>query len=110
MSSSWMRRHSLALMLLPVFSLFTIFFLYPIFLVLVSFLMPIAIFSLMGSLWNIDPVLEEASSSLGASEARTFIRVTFPLSVPGLAAASLLCFTVGITAFVTPQVLGGGIV
>ena len=73
-----------------------------------QYLMSIATLSLVSPLKNVDPRLEEASKSLGAEEVRTFIRVTLPLTLPGIVAASLLCFAVTVSAFVTPMVLGAG--
>jgi putative spermidine/putrescine transport system permease protein len=59
-------------------------------------------------LQKIDPSLREASSSLGASKWKTFWMITFPLSLPGILAGTLLVFALGISAFVGPLVLGGG--
>ena len=73
-----------------------------------QYLMSIATLSLVSPLKNVDPRLEEASKSLGAEEIRTFLKVTLPLTLPGIVAASLLCFAVTVSAFVTPMVLGAG--
>jgi putative spermidine/putrescine transport system permease protein len=59
-------------------------------------------------LQKIDPSLREASSSLGASRWSTFWLITFPLSLPGVFAGTLLVFALGVSAFVGPLVLGGG--
>ncbi len=59
-------------------------------------------------LQKIDPSLREAASSLGASKWKTFWLITFPLSLPGVLAGTLLVFALGISAFVGPLVLGGG--
>jgi putative spermidine/putrescine transport system permease protein len=77
---------------------------------LVHILLPFAIFSIASSLENIDATLEEAAKSLGASPVQTFMRVTFPLSLPGVIAGSILTFSLAIAAFVTPALLGGGVV
>lgn len=74
----------------------------------VQYLMSIATLSLVSPLKNVDRRLEEASKSLGAEEIRTFLKVTLPLTLPGIVAASLLCFAVTVSAFVTPMVLGAG--
>ena len=74
----------------------------------IQYLMSIATLSLVSPLKNVDPRLEEASKSLGAEEIRTFINVTLPLSLPGIVAATLLCFAVTVSSFVTPLVLGAG--
>ena len=74
----------------------------------VQYLISIATLSMVSPLKNLDRRLEEASKSLGAEEIRTFIKVTLPLTLPGIVAASLLCFAVTVSAFVTPMVLGAG--
>jgi len=51
---------------------------------------------------------ERAAASLGASPARVFRRVTLPLSMPGIAAGSLIVFAWTLSAFPTPELLGGG--
>jgi len=56
---------------------------------------------------RIDPNLEDAAYSLGASPFNVFKSVTFPLSVPGLANAFLLVFSCSLADFATPLVLGG---
>ncbi len=74
---------------------------------LVHILLPYMILSLAGILQTIDPALEDASHSLGAGGWSTFRRVIFPLSLPGLIAGTVLVFSISMTAFVTPQLLGG---
>lgn len=74
---------------------------------LVHILLPYMILSLASIIQTIDPSLEDASHSLGADGWRTFRRVIFPLSLPGLIAGSVLVFSISMTAFVTPQLLGG---
>ena len=61
-----------------------------------------------GVLQKINPNLKEASSTLGASRWRTFWSITFPLSLPGVLAGTLLVFALGMSAFVGPLILGGG--
>ncbi len=56
---------------------------------------------------NLDLRLLEAASDLGASRWRTFVRVTLPLSVPGVAAAFVFVFVPTIGEFVTPLLVGG---
>ncbi|WP_230977381.1 ABC transporter permease [Georgenia yuyongxinii] len=69
--------------------------------------LPLMILPLYVTLERLDPKLLEASRDLGASAWRTFTRVTLPLSVPGLAAGSLLVFVPLMGDYVTPSVLGG---
>ncbi|MEM4154059.1 MAG: ABC transporter permease [Candidatus Caldarchaeum sp.] len=75
---------------------------------LTHFLTPFAILLLLGPLRDIDPSLVEAAKGLGASETRTFMRITLPLSLHGVVSALLLCYSLGVSAFVIPMVLGGG--
>ncbi len=68
---------------------------------------PVAFMTLSTILSRIDPNLEDAAYSLGASSARVFATVTLPLAVPGIANAFLLVFSCSLADFATPQVLGG---
>jgi putative spermidine/putrescine transport system permease protein len=74
---------------------------------LVHIYVPFMILTLTGVIARIDVRLEEAARGLGASRLRTFLQVTLPLSMPGIAAGSLLVFALAISAYVTPIVLGG---
>jgi putative spermidine/putrescine transport system permease protein len=65
------------------------------------------VLSVAAALQRIDPALTRAAQNLGASPARTFWRVIFPLSLPGVAAGSLIVFTLSTSAFITPALLGG---
>lgn len=74
---------------------------------LTEVLMPFMVLSLMGVLQSIDPALEEGARNLGAGRWRVFRDVILPLSLPGVAAGSLLVFALAIGAFATPQLVGG---
>jgi spermidine/putrescine transport system permease protein len=74
---------------------------------LVHFLLPFMVLNVYVSLDAIDRNLLDASRSLGASNLETFREVTLPLSLPGLAAGSLLCFVLAAGTYITPLVLGG---
>jgi putative spermidine/putrescine transport system permease protein len=74
---------------------------------LVHFALPVAILSLVGVIEAVDPTLEEAARSLGAGAVQTFLRVTLPLTLPGVAAGSMLVFSLTVAAFVTPALMGG---
>jgi putative spermidine/putrescine transport system permease protein len=71
-------------------------------------LMPYACLVLIAGLGRLDVRLEEAAATLGATRTRTFVRVTLPLAAPALLAALLLTFVLGVSAFVTPRLMGGG--
>jgi len=75
---------------------------------LTHILLPFAIFPIYSVLGRLDPTLKEASRDLGAGWWDTFTRITLPLTMPGVVAAALICFTLALSAFVTPQLLGGG--
>jgi putative spermidine/putrescine transport system permease protein len=74
---------------------------------LVHVFLPFMVLSLTGVLKRIDPHLIEASKTLGASPRRAFFEVTLPLSLPGILAGSLLVFSLAISSFVVPILLGG---
>src|SRR3954466_4841428 len=69
--------------------------------------LPFMILPLYASLARMDPALLEAAHDLGASRTRAFWLVTFPLSLPGVAAGVLLCFIPIIGEFVIPDLLAG---
>jgi putative spermidine/putrescine transport system permease protein len=71
-------------------------------------LMPYAVLVLLAGLGRLDPRLDEAAATLGAGRARTFLRVTLPLAAPALAAAFALTLVLGLSAFITPKLMGGG--
>lgn len=75
---------------------------------LVHFSMPTMILILAAAISHIDPAYERAAASLGAGPARTFLRVTLPLSMPGIASGSLVVLAWTFSAFPTPELLGGG--
>lgn len=68
---------------------------------------PIAYMMLVGLLQMIDPSVEEAAQSLGATRFKVFITVTLPLMVPGLANAFLLVFIQSLADYANPFVIGG---
>ena len=68
---------------------------------------PVSFLTLSAVLSAIDPPLEDAGLSLGASPGRVFRTVTFPLSTPGIANSVLLLFASSLADFATPLVLAG---
>jgi len=69
--------------------------------------LPFMILPLYGSLSALDESLLEAAADLGARPIRAFLGVTLPLSLPGIAAGSLLVLIPAIGEFVIPDLLGG---
>src|SRR5258708_6463223 len=68
---------------------------------------PMMVLPLASALGRIDPRLEDAARTLGATSWRTFRKVTLPLSLPGLAVGCTLVFSLTAGSFVTPAILGG---
>lgn len=75
---------------------------------LVHTFMPFMALSVVAALASVDRSTEEAALSLGSSPLRAFFTVTFPQTIAGLVAGSVLTFSVSMSALVTPQLLGGG--
>ncbi|MER2227088.1 MAG: ABC transporter permease [Carnobacterium sp.] len=69
--------------------------------------LPILIITLVGVMENINSEIMEAAETLGASRIKAFIKVVLPLSIPGIIVGSILVFTGTLTAYTTPQLLGG---
>src|ERR1700754_5109267 len=69
--------------------------------------LPFMILPLYATLAKLDPALLEAASDLGSSPRQAFWLVTFPLSLPGVAAGVLLCFIPIVGEFVIPDLLAG---
>jgi ABC-type spermidine/putrescine transport system permease subunit I len=73
---------------------------------MVHYVLPYAVFPIYAAMVAIDRQLERAARSLGASTARIWWRVTLPLTLPGVYAASLLVFIISTGFFITPVILG----
>jgi putative spermidine/putrescine transport system permease protein len=74
---------------------------------IVSINLPFVILTMQSTMETIDPRLEEAARSLGATPGRSFWRVVWPLALPGIAIAGALCFILAMNAYATPYLLGG---
>lgn len=70
--------------------------------------LPYMIMILTGPLGNISRSVEEASYVCGANFWTTFFRITFPLTLKGLASGFMLVFALNTAAFVVPVMLGNG--
>lgn len=69
--------------------------------------LPFMILPIYTSLEKIDNSLYEAAADLGANAFRTFIRVTLPLSMPGVVAGTILVFIPVMGTFIVSDILGG---
>ncbi|MGA1767624.1 MAG: ABC transporter permease, partial [Aquiluna sp.] len=76
-------------------------------LVLATSYFPVAYMNLLGMLRSLDPAVDEAARSLGASKFKIFRTVTFPLLIPGIGASFLLLFVEAIADLANPLVIGG---
>ena len=68
---------------------------------------PVAYMNFKGLLEHLDPALDEAASSLGASKFTIFRTVTLPMMVPGIASSFLLLFVEAIADLANPLAIGG---
>lgn len=69
--------------------------------------LPLMIVTVAGVMENIGDDMMEAALSLGADRIRAFLKVIFPMSLPGIIVGGILVFTGTLTAYTTPQLLGG---
>jgi len=75
---------------------------------MVHILLPFMVFPIMSVIGQLTPDLKEAAMDLGANRWQTFRRVTLPLTLPGVVSGAQIVFTLTISAFVTPFLMGGG--
>lgn len=69
---------------------------------------PFMILQIYNSLSKMDPSYLEAAADLGANKAKTFFKVTLPLSLPGIISGITLVFLPAVSSFFIPKLLGGG--
>lgn len=69
--------------------------------------LPLMIITVVGVMENIDNDMMEAAESLGANRITAFLKVVLPMSLPGIIVGGVLVFTGALTAYTTPQLLGG---
>lgn len=69
---------------------------------------PFMILQIHTSLSKMDKSLIEAASDLGANKLQCFLRVTLPLSLPGVISGITLVFLPAVSSFFIPKLLGGG--
>lgn len=75
---------------------------------LVYVYLPLMILPIYASVARLDIELREASSDLGAGKVITFLKVTLPLSLPGVVTGCIFVFVPSLGNFVVPELLGGG--
>jgi putative spermidine/putrescine transport system permease protein len=76
------------------------------FLVFVYIWLPYMILPIQAALERVPNKLIEAAADLGANPRRTFLRVTFPLALPGVIAGSIFTFSLTLGDYIVPQIVG----
>jgi putative spermidine/putrescine transport system permease protein len=70
-------------------------------------LMPYMVLSVWAALQRLDPQIENAAASLGASQLTILRRIVLPQVVPGVLSGSIIVFALAASAFATPAIIGG---
>jgi putative spermidine/putrescine transport system permease protein len=70
-------------------------------------LMPFMVLSVWAALQRLDPQVENAAMSLGASQARVLGRIVLPQVMPGVLSGAIIVFALAASAFATPAIIGG---
>ena len=74
---------------------------------MVEVLLPFFILPMIGVIKNVDPLLERAARSMGATGVQTFAQVTLPLTLGGIITGGSIVFSLASSIFVIPRILGG---
>jgi putative spermidine/putrescine transport system permease protein len=74
---------------------------------LVHVLVPFMVLAVWASLQRLDPQVEDAALSLGASQATVIRRIVLPQIMPGILSGSMIVFSLTASAFATPSIIGG---
>jgi len=75
---------------------------------LVQYSMPVMIILLATAISHVDRDCEKAAANLGANPSAVFWRITLPLTMPGILSGIVVVFAWTMSAFSTPQLIGGG--
>jgi putative spermidine/putrescine transport system permease protein len=70
-------------------------------------LMPFMVLSVWAALQRLDPQVENAAMSLGASQTKVLLRVVLPQVMPGILSGGIIVFALAASAFATPAIIGG---
>lgn len=74
---------------------------------LIHVLIPFMVLSVWASLQKLDPQVESAGESLGASPFTVMRKIVIPQIMPGILSGSMIVFALTASAFATPSILGG---
>jgi putative spermidine/putrescine transport system permease protein len=75
---------------------------------MVHVLLPFAVLPLVSVLMQLPETYREAGLDMGGTNFQVLLKITLPLTLPGIVVAAEIVFALSISAFVTPTVLGGG--
>ncbi|GAK60114.1 binding-protein-dependent transport systems inner membrane component [Candidatus Vecturithrix granuli] len=106
-------KHGLVNVLLNLFGIANLNLIYNEFAVMVGLsqiMLPFAVLMLAPAITNINQDMELAAENLGANKFKTLCHIVLPLSAPGLVAASIVVFTLSMTEYAVPALLGGRLV
>jgi putative spermidine/putrescine transport system permease protein len=70
-------------------------------------LMPFMVLSVWAALQQLDPQIENAAASLGASQSTILRRIVLPQILPGILSGAIIVFALAASAFATPAIIGG---
>ncbi|ABE46305.1 ABC transporter permease [Polaromonas sp. JS666] len=68
---------------------------------------PFMVIAVWSALQKLDPQVEHAGRSLGATPSTSFLRIVFPQLLPGVLSGSIIVFALAASAFATPSIIGG---
>jgi putative spermidine/putrescine transport system permease protein len=106
-------KHGLVNGILSIFGIASLNLIYNEFAVIVGLaqmMLPFAVLMLAPAITNIHQDMELAAENLGANKFETLVHVVLPLSAPGLIAAAIVVFTLSMTEYAVPALLGGRLV
>ena len=72
------------------------------------YVIPISAITLLGTIKNLNPRMAEAAQTLGSPRWKVHLAITVPLCIPGILSAFLISYTLCMSAFVVPMILGKG--
>ncbi len=72
------------------------------------YVIPISAITLLGTIKNLNPRMAEAAQTLGSPRWKVHLAITVPLCIPGILSAFLISYTLCMSGFVVPMILGKG--
>ncbi|MBZ9726319.1 ABC transporter permease [Mesorhizobium sp. CO1-1-11] len=75
---------------------------------LTQYMLPFSVLMIAPALTSIPEEIEMAAEGLGASWVQALARIVFPMAKPGIVAATIVVFTLSLTDYAMPAMMGGG--